>query len=340
MTRYCQWLQQGSYGANVDRELIAALWPAPASQGCAVTVSSGMVLSVAPGQVAVPTQNSTGSTLCTSTAPETVTLPAAPASGTNRIDLVICQPRGNDLDGGSNNDFIFTSIQGAAVASPTVPATPAGAVALAQIYVGGGVASIVATNITDIRPFGLNPHGAARLPDPVAAGATLTSWTDADGEVWVAKGNVNAGAWRKARDVLNARIYRAAAFTMPTGSGTAIPFDTAARDSYGMFAAGSYAIQAPVAGHYRVSAQIGAVATATGQVVNAFLRGGSAGTTRLTQHTAHAATAGGVYGLAGDTVQAASGDLFTLEAYSATGGLTAAVGPILAYLTVDYVGTG
>ena len=202
------------------------------------------------------------------------------------------------------------------------------------------MASIVATNITDIRPFGLNPHGAARLPDPVAAGATLTSWTDADGEVWVAKGNVNAGAWRKARDVLNARIYRAAAFTMPTGGGTAIPFDTAARDSYGMFAAGSYAIQAPVAGHYRVSAQIGAVATATGQVVNAFLRGGSAGTTRLTQHTAHAATAGGVYGLAGDTVQAASGDLFTLEAYSATGGLTAAVGPILAYLTVDYVGTG
>ena len=43
-----------------------------------------MTVNVAAGQVAVPTQNNTGSTLCTSDAVEVVTLAAAPASGTNR----------------------------------------------------------------------------------------------------------------------------------------------------------------------------------------------------------------------------------------------------------------
>jgi hypothetical protein len=157
MTRYTpQWLQAGSYAASVDRRLLGALWPSAASSGCLVTAGSGMGLNVAAGQVAVPSQNNTGTTLCSSDATEAVTLPAAPATGTNRIDLIICQPRGNDLDGGSNTDFIFTSVQGTALASPTVPATPAGAVALAQIYVGGGVASIVAGNITDVRPQGLS----------------------------------------------------------------------------------------------------------------------------------------------------------------------------------------
>lgn len=119
--------------------------------GCAVTVSSGMTVNVAAGQVAVPTQNNSGTTLCTSDATEQVTLAAAPGSGTNRYDLVVCQPRGQDLDGGANNDFIFTNVTGTAAATPAVPAVPPGAVALAQIYVPGGSASVTAGNITDRR---------------------------------------------------------------------------------------------------------------------------------------------------------------------------------------------
>ena len=162
MTRYTpNWLQQGSYSAAMDRRSLAAIWPGPASAGCAVTVSSGMTVNVAAGQVAVPTQNSTGTSLCSSDAVEPVTLAAAPASGQNRYDLVICQPRGNDLDGGANNDFIFTTVTGTAAATPTVPATPAGTVALARIYVPGGSASVTAGNITDVRPFGLNLKPAA-----------------------------------------------------------------------------------------------------------------------------------------------------------------------------------
>src|SRR5262252_4546785 len=120
MTRYTPlWEQAGSYAAAVDRRLLGALWPAAAVTGCAVTVSSGMTVNVAAGQVSVPTANSTGSVLCSSDAVEPVTLAAAPGAGTNRYDVVICQARGNDLDGGANNDFIFTTVTGTAAASPT-----------------------------------------------------------------------------------------------------------------------------------------------------------------------------------------------------------------------------
>lgn len=152
MTRYTpQWLQQGNYAASVDRRLIGSIWPASAVSGCAVTVASGMTVNIAAGQVAVPSQNNTGSTLCTSDATEQVSLTAAPAAGTNRYDVIVCQPRGNDLDGGANNDFVFAVITGTAAASPTVPAVPAGQTALAQIYVPGGSASVTAGNIADRR---------------------------------------------------------------------------------------------------------------------------------------------------------------------------------------------
>jgi hypothetical protein len=154
MTRYApQWIQAASYGAAQDRRLIAALWPGPASSGCAVVPVSAMTVQIQAGQVAVPTQNNSGTTLCTSDAAEQVTLTASAAQP--RIDLITCHPRGTDLDGGTNNDFIFDFVTGTPAASPTVPATPAGQVALAQIAVGAGVASIVAGNITDVRPGGL-----------------------------------------------------------------------------------------------------------------------------------------------------------------------------------------
>jgi hypothetical protein len=155
MTRYTPlWEQSGSYAAGVDRRLIAALWPLASLVGCAVTAQTApasMTLNVAPGAAAVPTQNSTGSTLCVSDATELV--PIGGASAQPRIDLVICQPRGTDLDGGTNNDFVFTAIQGTPAASnPAVPATPAGAIALAQVAVAPGVVTLAQANITDVRP--------------------------------------------------------------------------------------------------------------------------------------------------------------------------------------------
>lgn len=219
MTRFTpQWLQAGSYAASQDRRLIGALWPAPASAGCAVTASAGMVVNVAAGQVAVPSQNNTGSTLCSSDAVEAVTVPAAPGSGTNRIDLIVCQPRGNDLDGGANTDFIFTSVQGVAVASPVAPATPAGTVALAQILITGGSAAIAGANITDVRPGGLAvPIGQpATAPRGYVAGVfgPASAFNAASGTVLTLAIPVTAG-----------RRYRVDAYNLATqqsASGNAV----------------------------------------------------------------------------------------------------------------------
>jgi hypothetical protein len=163
------WLQQGSYPAGSDRRLIAALWPNGGVTGMAVSPGgSGMSLSVAPGSCAVPTPNNTGSTLCgTDTVDSSASCPAAPASGLNRYDVVTVLPRGNDLDGGANNDWILNVISGTAVASPTVPAVPAGQLALAQIYVPGGSASVSAGNITDMRGMQM------AVPGLVAARAVI-----------------------------------------------------------------------------------------------------------------------------------------------------------------------
>jgi hypothetical protein len=108
-----------------------------------------MTLNIAAGQVAVPV-GLLQSVLCTSTAVENVTLDPAPASGTNRIDLVVCTARSADW-GGANEDFIFTKVNGAQASSPVPPAVPAQSVALAQVYVAGGSAAVTAANITDLR---------------------------------------------------------------------------------------------------------------------------------------------------------------------------------------------
>src|SRR5579862_4869592 len=134
MTRFAPlWLQAGSFAGSMDRALIGALWPAGASTGMATTVAGGMNLSIAPGTAVVPTQNNTGSTLCRSDAAEAVTV--SPASTNPRIDVLTVHPRGNDLDSGSNTDWIFDLVVGTPAASPTVPAVPAGQLAIYQITI-------------------------------------------------------------------------------------------------------------------------------------------------------------------------------------------------------------
>jgi hypothetical protein len=154
------WLQAGTYPAAIDRRLSGALWPNPQCDGAAVTFSSGMTVNVDPGQIAVPTPNATGTCLCVSDAPEQVALAPAGATGSDRIDLVICQLRGTDLDNGANNDFIYTSVTGVASGTPVVPDVPPGAVVLAQVAIPGGSAAIDPANITDRRP------GTLAIPQP------------------------------------------------------------------------------------------------------------------------------------------------------------------------------
>ncbi|HEX3455667.1 MAG TPA: tail fiber protein, partial [Gaiellaceae bacterium] len=185
MTRYTPlWEQQGNYAASVDRRLISTIWPAARTSGLAVTVVGGMTVQIAPGSAAVPTANSTGSVLCVSDAVENLLLAAAPASGLDRYDLVIVRPRGNDLDGGTNNDFIFDFVEGPAVTSGTAtpPAAPAGTVELAYIGRPGGEAAIVAGDINDSRPGDIVPGAhTGDLKPSAAAGAAPSGWLVCDG---------------------------------------------------------------------------------------------------------------------------------------------------------------
>jgi hypothetical protein len=100
------------------------------------------------------------------------------------------------------------------------------------------------------------------LPPPVTTGTTIQTYTDQLGDVWVAKNGVSGGAWKRARDVLYARIYRNAGFSMTIGQ-AAFPFDTAQDDPYGMFVAPN--LKVPIPGLYRYTFLVAYSPTAAGQ---------------------------------------------------------------------------
>jgi hypothetical protein len=334
MTRYTpQWLQQGVYAAGVDRRLIGALWPSSASVGAAVTVASGMGVNVAAGQIAVPAGNGTGSVLCSSDAVEVVTLASAPTSPNNRIDLVICQARGNDLDAGSNNDFIFTTVTGTPATTPTVPAVPANAAAIAQVYVPGNSAAIVAGNITDVRPALLNATA-----EPATTSAALVSRPDLTGEIWVARAGVNGGLWKKARNVLHAGYYRNGAFTVPTTAG-ALAADTVLADPYGLYNPSNGQFTPPVAGLWQVAWSLWAASAAAGNTLQAIIT--NSGGSQIAVNTAHAAAGGLVFTSATLLVRALAGpgDFQTTQ-MAGSAPLTGRAVYDTTRVQIDYLGTG
>ena len=155
MTRLAPlWQQNGSYPAATDRSLLGFLFPGSGVSGLqGAIVGNSMQVNVQPGYAAVALSGPGNySAICRSDAVEPVTLATPPASGTSRIDVVICQVRDAVIDAGSNNDFIFTSVTGAPAASnPTVPGVPANAVAICQVSVPGGGSNLNAATLTDRR---------------------------------------------------------------------------------------------------------------------------------------------------------------------------------------------
>lgn len=170
MTRYTPlWLQAGSYPAGSDRFLMNALWPAAASSGLAVTVQPGtMTVNIAGGKIAVPVAAG-GTALCISDAVEHVTLAPAPGSGMLRWDFVIAQVRGNDIDGGANNDFLFTTVTGTPASGGTeqVPTIPANAINIAAYHMVGGAAALDPAQLFDQRPA---PGGLSVKPPAADTG--------------------------------------------------------------------------------------------------------------------------------------------------------------------------
>lgn len=199
MTRYTPlWVQQGNYAAQVDRGLINAIWPVQSYVSNMKPSPGGapMIVNVATGK-AVVFINIIGSVLCYSNALEAVVLTAAHAT-LDRIDLVVVQVRANDLDGGTNNDWVVQAVAGTPAASPVAPAVPAYAVAIAQVLIPAGFSALIpAANITDIRPRRLDQPWntawgeVAHVPATAAhngIGATLTDVTGLS-VTWDSPGN-------------------------------------------------------------------------------------------------------------------------------------------------------
>lgn len=269
MTRYVpQWLQAGSYAGSQDRRLIGALWPTPATSGCAVTpAGTGMDVHVDAGQVAVPTPNNTGTVLCTSDAIETLTLDPAPPSGTDRVDKIVCRPRSTDLDGTSTQeDFIFDVVKGTEAPSGAAPwpATPAGTVALAVVLVAGGAASIAASGVFDQRPFNLAVGGAASGRPPTTS-TSLVYYYDDTGQYWIAKASVDSGKWHRAEEYKSQNNI-SAQWNIPAYN-TMIPWDmTAFWDPWGMWK--GWEVWPEIPGPYRFEGQIAWGSGAAGQWCN------------------------------------------------------------------------
>ena len=131
------------------------------------------------------------------------------------------------------------------------------------------------------------------VPPPVTSGG-IQSITDVYGEVWVAKPGVYSGAWRKARDVLHAVIYRAAAWTTAVAA-TTVAYDTVLRDTYGMFSSNGFLI--PVNGWYRIQATGNTAVAAAGGYGNCSIYGGPSGATQLSFTNSTDAIASGGFAL-------------------------------------------
>jgi hypothetical protein len=105
------------------------------------------------------------------------------------------------------------------------------------------------------------------LPGPVS-GTTLQTHRDESGSWWLARGNLAGGVWRRATDVLHARVFRSAAVS--TANYTPFGFDAIDHDPYQtyVFTAGlanTGRFVCPIPGFYRFYAQSCWTSTTGGQ---------------------------------------------------------------------------
>lgn len=159
---------------------------------------------VDPGQAVVTGDDvaNQGNYLCTSTAVDTITIPAAPATGT-RTHRIVLQVR--DRLHGAYPDYAWESVL-IADTGAGVPAVPASAMPLARVAVAAGQGTVADANITDDR---VSP-GVLLVTDPaqVTAGAGWTVTAFRGSRVFLGPG---VGA---------AQVTVQASFTRATGAAT------------------------------------------------------------------------------------------------------------------------
>jgi hypothetical protein len=116
------------------------------------------------------------------------------------------------------------------------------------------------------------------LPAPITSGSGVQSFTDVLGDVWVALNGVAGGNWRRARDVVRARAYRNAAYTVPTiNTFVGMPFDSTNDDGLSGWSAlntTSAVYTCPIAGRYLVMSRCDVIGTSVAaRLLSTLVRG-------------------------------------------------------------------
>lgn len=153
------WLQNGTYSARLDRIFADVLF----TEGV-MRVSAGDLLvtergagtnnsvDIAAGRACITGDDSAdqGNYLVRNTATVNLAATAAPVSN-SRIDLVCVRINDSAAGGPAGDDAQFVYVTGTAAVSPTPPAVPTSAIALAQVLRTAGDTQVVNANITDVR---------------------------------------------------------------------------------------------------------------------------------------------------------------------------------------------
>lgn len=162
------WLQQGSYPAKTDRQVIESIIPVEGVvSGLAVTqtptASMSVNISAGKGFVAGTSVALQGMYNVINDAPSSIALPGSNVTNP-RYDLIVISI--NDADvAGSTNSAEFKVISGVPSSSPAVPSIPPSTLVLARIYVGAGVSTITSASITDVRLHTAARGGIIQVPD-------------------------------------------------------------------------------------------------------------------------------------------------------------------------------
>lgn len=152
------WMQNVDYPARLDRALIAAMYDEGVLDLTMFKVTergagANFTVDIGTGQavVAGDDEPNQGNYYLASTSVENRTVTAGPGAD-SRIDLVVLRINDQNAGGPTTNDVTIEVIAGLPAASPTAPATPDSALALATIGpITNATASITDSLITDVR---------------------------------------------------------------------------------------------------------------------------------------------------------------------------------------------
>lgn len=145
----------------------------PGMGAMAVSTAGGMNVAVNAGYCCVPNSSSAlqGAYIFGLMNAQTFALNTASAT-LPRIDTIVASVA--DLGTDASAAYIQV-VTGTPAAAPTAPTPPANSITLAQIYVGAGVTSVTAANITDVRSYVVAPGGILPIQDEAAAPAVPAS---------------------------------------------------------------------------------------------------------------------------------------------------------------------